>query len=254
MEQTVGIQFGNRQSSVNNYLILKQSDYPEGTGYATKLDIVTAISDALYTATLGYIDCGIDNGSFTTTMFAYPSSEELQFFVGSTHGSIGDGVHQNITVKETISFKLSSEESVKYPVKEIVDVSWNGEIFDGNGKTTSAPSLSFSDRDIVADKVVYAQAIITYKTFRVAYSVTITPREDSVENVYQSVFYAVFDGGVTMEEVEPPPGAEDDYANGTTCGWRSEVNIDGPSGLPVPYVDQKDRTIHVDYCSQEVIG
>lgn len=252
MEQSVGIQFSNSQSSEGDYIILEQAEYPSGTGYTTKANIIGVISSYLYSFDTVTVDCGVEDGTFTTTMYAYPSSEGLNFFTGLTYGTSGDGVHKTITVTETISFKLTNEEQVSYPIKEIVNVSWNGRVFDENGRTTNNPSLSFNGRTVTSDKTTYSQVEITYKTFRVSYKLTISAREDSVENVFQSVFYAVFDGGVVMKEVKAPDGAEDDYTNDTTCGWRSIVNIRDPEDEE-PTISQNNKTEYISYCSQEAI-
>jgi len=255
MEQVLGVQFGRRyESDGGGYVILEQAPYEPGVGYTTKLDLVEAVSNALYSTGGRSIECGLDpdDWSMKTHVYAYPSSNTLSFFTGVTHGSVGGGVHETITVKEVLSFRLSDRSTLRYPPLGISSRQWQGDVYDGDGKRVAPPALTLDGRSMFASAVVYGQVLLTYRTFRRNYRVTIIPREDSVENVYQSVFYAVWPGGVAMEKIDPPPGAEEDYANGSNCGWRTIVSTNGPDDKKKPPIlDSEDKDFHVDYCTQE---
>jgi len=255
-DQSVAILFANKRYSgdTEDYVLLYQEPYDPGVGVTTTVDLVKGLSDALYgTDSSSFdVDCGIDEDwGFNTGLYAYPSSPKLSFNVGLTHGYLAQGTIAYITVQEMVQFRLSATGTLKFPAVSIKKMSWYGDVYDIDGKNISGPKLIASGRVLSSDDVVYGTALVAYTVYRVLYGIRITPREDSVENVYQSVAYARWNGGVVMREIDAPTGADDDYSKDVNCGWRSITNISPEDPSDPPIVDTKDQEIFIDYCSQK---
>lgn len=231
-------------------LLVEQAPWTGGVGRVTRINLVEAVAAVFYGSEENEIDCGVDGDAFESGLFVYPFDLALNFTPGLTHGTLGPRLYEEVEVRERLSFSLETEARVKYPIRSIKSCDWLADTWDAQGAVGKNPALSFDGPLLKTSAPVYGTAEVVYMTSRFGYQMTIEAREDSVENVYQSVAWVRYAGGVEMLEIEPPPGAEADYLNDTDCRF-------GTGGIkvpPRPFVPPDGFPVYdsvkIDYCTQ----
>jgi len=232
-------------------LILEQEPVEDETvGTITKLTIVLTMAARLFGLDDPEpVDCGMDGDAFETNVFVYPYEPELIYNIGVTNGALGSGTLGEHSVTEILSFSLDTEQSVRYPVNEFISASWVGDVWSADGEVVGQPGIEWDDGTVTVAEKIYGSLEVRYTTLRYAHSLRVAAREDAVENVFQSVVWANWNGGVKLLEIDAPPGAEEDYAAGVECtgGEIGEVNPDDDPPVPPPG-QSADRTINLNYC------
>ncbi len=235
-------------------LILEQAPWAGGVGVVTKLDLVHALSSALYGDPENEIDCGMDGDCYLSGLFVYPFNPSLSYQIGITHGELGESITQDVEVRELVSFKLDTEATVKYPIQQLISAEWGAETWDSEGGVTSDPSIFVDGQQVVLSKKVYGTVIVIYKTIRHARTLRVPPREESVENVFDSYAWARWDGGVEMEKLDPPENAEEAYFSESNCIWGGRWgDVIPPDDPGEPYGDGYGEDYDIDYCTQRII-
>lgn len=253
MTDSTVIRVAYSDRSGSGSIAIEQESWGDKIGKVTKLDLINTLSnDILGTVTSTDIDCGTDDdgSSYCCVVYAYPSPPDLLFNMGITSGSLDQPRREEVEVTELISFKLTSEENSRYPTEEILSFTWGDFILDGNGSTIQAPEVTLDGDFIILSSPVYAVATITYKTVRYVYTAKVVARDDSDVNVFQSVVYATWDGGVELESLGAPPNAEESYSSQTTCEGNTNliVDPDEPEDDNTPKVKGENETVYLDYC------
>jgi hypothetical protein len=242
MNTSVQASFSTSVSTNGDYLIIEQKEYEESVGKVTMLDITKALSNLLLpdSSDPSLVDCGMnaDGISFFTTVYVYPYPEELIYDTGITHGIASPSGSGIVTETEELNFSLDNKVTLKYPVHLIISTKWiGGDVYLDDGTKTLGPPVTAYGNELSTSKKVYGVLEVVYKTKRDSYNVLITARLTASENVFQSAFYARFDGGVEIMNVEPPPNAEENYANGVNC---ANADYAGGSNLVIPTDDDDD--------------
>ncbi len=252
--KSITLNFSNR-SSLTEGLILEQADWVGNTGVVTKLDLVKAIATALYGDPENDIDCGISgDGSYLSGLYVYLYNQNTSYDIGITHGELGEVIVQEVEVRELITFSLGDESSSKYPIQELITAEWAADTWGVDGGVVTPPSISVSGNTVSLSNSVYGTVIIVYRTIRHARSLSVPPREESVENVFDSYAWARWNGGVKMLKLNPPDNADESYLNQTNCIWGSRWGDHIPPDDPGdPYGDGYGGDFDVDYCTQQVI-
>jgi len=238
--------FVRRPRPVNRGLILEQAPWPKGTGRVSRLQIILAAAARLFGLEPPEIDCGVDGDGLHTAVYVYPYDPDLAYGFGVTHGTLSRPIRAYVTQRELVSFSLTSEESVEYPLQELVSVDWPDEVWSEEGAVITGPALSVDGETVRSAAPIYGTAEVIYKTLRITHGLQIPARDDAVENVYQSAFWANWAGGVKLLPIKPPEGAEEDYAFRIECTGGSILQFP-PEDDPPP-APSKDRTITLDYC------
>jgi len=228
-------------------LIIEQAPWPKGTGRVSPLQIILAADAQLFGLEPPEIECGVEGDGFTTAVYVYPYDPGLAYRCGVTHGSLAHPVRTTVTMRETVSFAMATEATLKYPLRELVSIDWLAEVWSAAGAVVANPALSVDGETVRSAAPIYGTAEVVYTTLRDSYGLQITARDDAVENVYQSVFWADWNGGVKLLVIEAPEGAEEDHEFQIECTGGSVLQIppDDPDQPPAP---SKDRTITLDYC------
>jgi hypothetical protein len=238
--------FVRRPPPVNRGLLLEQMPWPKGTGRVSRLQIILAAAARLFGLEPPEIDCGVDGDGLNTAVYAYPYDPGLAYGFGVTHGNLSKPVRAEVVMREYVSFALTDEETVKYPLQELVSVDWQDEVWSADGAVIAGPALSVDGETVRSAEKLYATALVVYKTLRDTHGLQVPPREDAVGNVYQSVFWANWDGGVKLLPIEAPEGAEEDYEFKIECTGGSILDL--PPDEDPPPAPSIDRTITLDYC------
>lgn len=236
-------------------LVLEQEKWDACKGVPTKIDLLNEITKSIYNDTdSANVDCVVENGSFSTAIMVYPYDPNLNYDIGVTHGTFREMSIVEVEVNELVRFSLDNESKTKYPVQTLISFSWYTDVYDEKGILQLKPNLSVINSIVKSSKKIYGTAKVKYKTLRHLRILDITAREEDIENVYQSVVYTNWDGGVKMLEVEPPEGAEEDYSNDVTCTTRALLHMgDDNDDLPMPTADSTYEEVNILYCEQEVI-
>jgi len=238
--------FVRRPRPESRGLVLEQAPWPKGTGRVSKLQIILAAAASLFGLEPPEIDCGVDGDGFHTAVYAYPYDPGMAYRCGVTHGTLAKPVRAEVTIRDQVSFALATEAALKYPLRELVSIEWMAEVWSADGAVVANPALTVDSENVRSGAPIYGTAEVVYITLRDTHGLTVPPRDDAVENVFQSVFWAAWDGGVKLLEIEPPEGAEEDFAADIACTGGSILQTppDEPD-LPEP---TRDRTITLDYC------
>lgn len=250
-------------------LIIEQRPWPANTGILTNGGMVRHIIEALYGQIVpededtgsSPVNCGLDNlGRIVSEVWVYPYTSGLWYQLQLSHGTLDleEMKVEPVRQVEVLNFKPgSSTLQTKYPVRAIESVRWLGEQHDADLNPIEPPDLSVTGvMEITTSVPVYGAASVIYQTERHVYPIIIPPREDAPENLYSSVAYAVYTGGLVWEPMTPPPGAEEYQGYGENgCGYGSTSFPDDDDPPPaVPDNAQADREIIVDWCSQITIS
>ena len=249
MDSSISITFSNQASEG---VIIEQERWA-GQGVVTKLDLVKAISNSVYASEDEVSsDCGLLDGAYASTLYVYPYDRNLVFQIGITWGTLGGGQFSEVEVTENVSFSLTNSKSVTYPIQELISTEFINDPWGDEGQVLDVPTVTVDGQDVTLTEYVYGTVKIVYKTVRYSYTLTIPPREDTVDTAYESVGYVWWDGGVEMKELEPPIGAEYDYATEAKCWSRGQLHMEpDTSPPPLPSGDSNSEYITIDYCSQE---
>ena len=241
-------------TTADAYLILEQEDYL-APDKLTMLDVVRILSDIVTTgsSTGASKDCIMsdDGRSFVANVFVYPYPETLAYNTGAVNGSLSAPLRTIVTKIETLKFSLDNVAHLKYPVKAFIGGSWVSDVYSIEGELISPPAVSQDGREVRIENKVYGAYEVKYTTVVDFYRMTVSLILDAVENFFQSVFYAWFDGGIELLDIKPPPNAEENWLNQVDCnGGGSNVTIHGPEDDPdrAPTVGPTDKTIALDYC------
>ena len=238
----------------NAWLLLEQQEYSNNIGKVTMLDIIQALSGKiLATSDVADVDCGINSieHSFATIVHAYPYPESLAYHVGITHGNFAMIGRTVVQVTQTLSFSLDTTTSLKYPVKQVISTQWLSDVYAVDGSKIAKPVVTRQGQDITIESPVYGTLVVVYTTMRDVYRLSIKARLTAVQNVYQSVFYGYYDGGIKLLEVDPPENAEENYGNGIDCTGVSgsgSTFFDDGGDEDEPTVDAKNIEVTLDYC------
>ena len=235
----------------DSYLIIEQEPWAKGVGKVTRLDLVRALESVIFAEESEVeIDCGLDDGgsSYTTLVYVYPSPESLAFNVGLTNGTLSEPTLVELQVKEAVDFSLTDQGELTYPVKNVISSAWAADVWDAAGSVVSASPPVVDGQTAEVDEVIYGTAYIEYTTLRYVYAVQVFARDEDPENVFQSVFYAWWNGGIEMLEIDAPDGAEHSYTYDVRCDGGSNVIIDPDDDEDPPRAVPVNKTITLDYC------
>lgn len=252
MNSSVGVSFSS-SASTSLGLILEQEEWEDGVGVVTKEYIVKHIASLLgYGSTPPTIECGVNSlGYYESAIIAYPYDADLVYDIGISHGYMADNptIYRE-TITQSVDFSHSKTQALDYPVHEEGSLTWLMGPWDYEGNDVDPTELAFSGNTATTTTKVYGTAAAVYETIAHRYSITV-PARGAVENKYESVVWARWDGGYTYEELTSPDNAEDAEDQEVTCYDTVSISSDDP--FTAPYADDSNETVEIDYCTQTEI-
>lgn len=263
MESTLHIPFGVPVAAQARSLRIEQEEWETTTGQVTKSGLYSYLYGRL-TANIvvNNVNCGFSmvDGVPTvfTTIYVYLPMAEFPYAFHTSYGMLGAKAIDRLEQKEIINFSLSKSHQLVYLPGADVEYSWVGAVYDVHGAVTPAPEVSFEGGSVLLNKIVYGSLRVEYGVLRHKY-VLQAPIRAGVEEVdlFGAVVYAIYDGGISWLELEPPPGIDALLGGGgsNVCGY-AVIPADVPDDEYQPPTEcpKADRTIDIDYCSQEVLS
>ncbi len=238
---------------------LEQKPWDHSIGIVTMLDVIEALAGVILDdGSEAFVDCGMagDNSRFEAIIYAYPSPSNLTYNVGMTNGVFAKAGRGVVSVTETKAFSLSTEASMGYPVHHFVSARWVGAVYTEDGSIATSPGWTVDGQKVTIDQAVYGTLELKYAAMRDVFKVTVTARQTAPENIFQSVLYAHWDGGVRLLNVSAPENAEDGYLTNIDCsgngdgdGYSGGLIVISPDPDPsVPTPDPKNKEITLNYC------
>lgn len=239
------------------FVMLRQKDWGRA-GKTSSLDIVKSFSSLLAGWGILGVDCGMDeteegdeSSAFTTELYAYPWPADLDYKVRLSYGFLGVPAREEIEVREQVHFNLENTQSTEYPIYQLISKEWAVDTLNERGGNSGRPVIFASGNELQTDRKVYGTVNTVYTTIRHTRLVKISARTGAVDNVFSSMARASWDGGVDTLSISPPHGAESNYGNNENCQGGSSTTIEDDDGDDVPTARPTNRTVGIDYCSQE---
>ncbi|MBV5328491.1 MAG: hypothetical protein JZU65_12800 [Chlorobium sp.] len=246
-QQALAISFSNPASSeTDSFVLLEQEPIPIYTNYLTKAGVVRYLSAKLSAQAYVSTNCGDFENGYPTTIYAYPYPQNLGYRLGISSGSIEARAMAIVSFQEDLQCNLETTLKPKYPVLEIMQYDWVGEVYNRDGQAVAKPAVSVVANGLTLAEPVYGTLVVTYKVMQHSYPAYVPKR--GLKNKLQSFAWAVWTGGNTMLELEPPDGAEDGTCQDSTASGIGSIEH-VPSGPD--YVESHDETHHIDYCTME---
>ena len=233
-----------------NFVLLEQEAWDPYINYLTKAGVIGYLNAKLFNAPQPASNCASADGSYTTTLYAYPSQADLTYAARVSWGVIGDRMGGVVDYTEVIQCDLLTEIRPKYPAVSITRYEWIGDTYDREGSLIPKPEVTLGEQDLTLSQPVYGTLFVTYKVVQHRYPVAVSPRPEAVENKLTSFAYALWSGGNEFMELEAPDGAEGGECNGALKGGSSINFNEGDPDNP-GYVDGEDEIHEFDYCTGE---
>ncbi len=270
-ENITTISFGTiseEEDQKKHYVMIEQEPWPKDVGQTSKNQGILAMGSMIFGGTLPSANCG-GLSEFSTPVYVYPSAYFLRFTFHISHGDmILESASYDVR-EEIVQCSLSETALLDYPVHAMILMQWVGDCYGSDGSVISKPIITIDKtvdgRTLTFSDKVYGSLRVKYYVKRYTYKARIEEREDSIENNFQSVVFAIWDGGISFEEIEPPSGFEETVGNCDNGiydplgeGWldflnRYGANITGGyNSSTLPEIIKADKFTVVEYCSQEI--
>ena len=233
MDLVLNVQARIKGAGFSNVLL---EQYIGKTEPVTKLDLVNEIAARIYGGAGANIDCGIINGAFWTRVFAYPDPATLSYRIGITRGQLYDLVIETIEVVENLSFMLTKEVQATYPVLQLIAKEPVGPCWGADGGVISLPKITVSGNKFLVPEPIYGTVRVTYTTVRHVRRVIIPAKDGYIEEPYQSLVWASWDGGVRLLTLKVPKKTHPSDAN---CAY--EIHNSYIVNMPEDKIKPPDR-------------
>jgi len=260
-EASLTIPFSDSSATPENYLKIEQEPWGKDVGKTTNMQAILAVSAAVYGGRWPNANCGGLNGEFRATVYVYPGNPHMSYRFKVSHGRVTHGPLGVPFREEIIQCGLQLEHETDYPIFAVITKAWIGRCYDNEGNITIRPEVTIVGNKIILSKKVYGSLRIRYMAIRHTYHVIVSKRLNAIENTYQSVAYAVYDGGVEWTDIEAPANFEELEGECGNGAWYDDdgnfmrisgVDICNPDGHRFPAAVTADRLIDQDYCSREI--
>lgn len=253
MEHTLSTSLTVSGRSLADGLIIEQEGYGATDGWLSRAGMYRGILALLNGEEIPEPECTPNCG---TRLFVYRYDLGLAYQLHVSHGRLGERrVEDHYYYTEKLKVSMSREVQLRYPCLGMIEHRWVGnKVWDGDGSETTAPQVTTSIDRAYLSKICYGTLLLTYRIHRHSYTLALPKREDTEENKYACVAYALHRTGPTWIEVQPPPGAEEMEQQCSGGGGGLDIPDKPEPDREPPYAPNVDAEIKIDYCSQEVIS
>lgn len=249
---------GQSGNGALDLLAIEQEPWSVYTGSITKGEMIRWLA-AVVTGEdyQSRIDCGMAGDQLVCTLYAYPAVPGLNYRMFASWGALSDRMVEMLELEELIQFRLTTEERTDHPVRSLLSVVWEDECYGPAGEIVSPPALTFSGNAVSCGQAVYGTARVRYSCERHTYVLNAPRREMAIEDHFSAVVAGVYDGGLAVLVVEPPPGIEafeSDPEARCGSGFTGHGSVTWPDDDDPVEASPSNRETVVDYCTQKVIS
>lgn len=245
---------GDAASGVSpDLLMLEQKEWKPYSGALTRASLARYIKGRLYGGVSddSVVDCGWGK-KMIITVYAYLLRSDVRFRLVSTVGELVQVKWKIITEKETVSFDMEKEATLKHPAKRIVSTKWLAGPYTSGGLKVEKADLSVDSLSLQNSVPLFGSVLIAYEVDRAEADITISQDEalPLLASGWSEFCVGLPVGGKPVAlEIAPPPGAEELAKNGQPCGRGSgSVSIDSPEEEE-PVAPKADKHLTGDYCT-----
>lgn len=238
-------------------MLIEQEPWGKDVGRTSMLQGIQGIQASIYGGLFPDPNCGGLNG-FDTPIYVFPSRPELNVKFALSHGSFMPCKVENVIREEVVQCGLQDSAEIDYPPVGIVTLSWIGKCYDESGNELPKPAVVVIGRRLSFSQKVFGSIRARYSVYRKTYACRIEERDDSIENNFDAVAYARWNGGVVWLEINPPSGYDATRGNcgngvyGQDGGGNSDIC--SPQGSKYPVAARANRHTKVVYCLQEIMS
>ena len=154
--------YGRGSADSSEKLLIEQQEWKPFVGGLSTFAMVSYIASLIFGSDYDVdYDCGIVDGRYVTPIYVYPLVENLHYAARATRGDLADRREVKVDMTESIQLKLTTSSKLKYPVAELVSLTWKGDCFDTNLVRVPPPGLRLSadKKSVISDRAVYGTII-----------------------------------------------------------------------------------------------
>lgn len=255
MDSTLTLTYSVPAREPLDLLLIEQQEWEKNVGVVTTGEMLRYISAYIYSQMYSSrTNCGFAGDALTCTIHVYPRVPGLAYRLRTSWGNLGPRRGGLTTITEVVDFSLSTEEALKYPVREYLDAVWLDDCYDVNGAVVDRPALTYADGILTLEQAVYGSAQVRYVAERHVYTLTIPRREDALESFFSAAVYGLYRGGINWLAITGPPGVDEDDLD-AKCGLDGDSTVKDDEDEPIPVTDEPyTRRTVIDYCSQAILS
>lgn len=249
-------------------LLLEQGAWGNYCGVLTRVNFVRYLRQAFFGEPRppdedeedggGFVNCCGFGDALYIPVHVYLPAGDVPYQLRATAGTLGEGVWETIVERESITFALETEATIRHPASEIVSARWLTGPWTTGGAEVAPPALAVEGQTVRAPIPLFGSVELTLRVRRWRHILTI-PKEEAEElliNGWAEYVMALPSGGRPVgQEITEPPGAAELARGGFACGrgrGGDSGTINGPDDDDdEPTASPADKHIRCDYCELE---
>lgn len=246
-------------------LLLEQGAWGNYCGVLTRVNFVRYLRQAFFGEPRsreeeedgGFVNCCGFGDALYIPVHAYLPAGDAPYQLRATAGNLGEGILQTIMERETVSFNLEREASVRHPATRIVAARWLTGPWTTGGADTPPPPLSVSGQTVRSPIPVYGSVELALEVRRWRHLLRIGKDEADalLTGGWAEFVVGLPAGGRPVRlEITPPPGAVELAKTGLPCGrgrGGDSGRVEDPDDPGEPTASGADKHINCDYCKAQ---
>lgn len=201
--------------------------------------------------------CGF-GGPLAIPIYVYELADGVTYQLRATAGTLGEGVLETIVERESVTFALETEATIRHPASEIVAARWLTGPWTTGGAEVAPPALAVEDQTVRSPIPLFGSVELTLRVRRWRHILTIPngEAEELLINGWAEYVLALPSGGRPVgQEITEPPGAAELARTGEECGRGRGIDTlhfdDDRNDDQEPTAQGEDKHIRCDYCELE---
>ena len=201
-----------------------------------------------------WVDCCGYGDDLAIPLYVYELRDGVSYELRATAGTLGQGVRENVREKESVTFNLETEATIRHPAARIVSARWLTGPWTTGGANAAAPALELEGRTVRSPIPLFGSVELFLQVRRWRHILTIPQKE--VEELLIAG-WAEFAAGLPTGgrpvgvEITPPPGAAELAKTGAECGrgrGGDSGHVSGPDDDGEPIATPENKHVRCDYC------
>lgn len=248
-------------------LLLEQGKWGNYCGVLTRANLARYLKQAFFGEPRpreeevedgGFVNCCGFGSDLHIPVHVYLPAGDVPYRLRATTGSVGEGLLQDITERETVTFNLEREASIRHPAQAIVAARWLTGPWTTGGADVAPPPLSVSGQTVRSPIPVFGSVELTLlvRRWRHVLSINAEEAEALLTSGWAEFVVGLPSGGRPVGlEIAEPPGAAELAKTGLPCGrgrGGGSGRVEDPADDPgEPKASGADKHISCDYCELE---